>query len=64
MLATYSVIETERGLKVVELKRGESAAAAAARHGGVIVDAAVYRRLQDAYDALFHLAHEEEDDAE
>jgi len=64
-LAVYTVIETEKGLRVVEVKSGETATAAASRNGGVVVDSNVYRRLQDAYDALLYLAHDElEDDVE
>lgn len=61
-MATYAVIETEKGLNVVEVQSGESASAAALRHGGVVADPNLYRRLQDAYDALVHLAHEEQED--
>jgi hypothetical protein len=61
-LALYTVIETEKGLSVVEVKSGEAAATAASRHGGVVADPNLYRRLQDAYDALLHLAHDEQDE--
>jgi len=61
-LAIYTVIETAKGLSVVEVKNGETAATAASRHGGVVADPNLYRRIQDAYDALLHLAHDEQED--
>lgn len=61
-MANYTIIETHQGLKVIEVPPGESLATAAARHGGVTLDSNLYRRLQDAYEALTHLAQEEQDD--
>lgn len=61
-MASYTIIETQHGLKVVEVQPGESALSAAVRHGGVALDSNFYRRLQDAYEALVHLAQEEQDE--
>jgi hypothetical protein len=60
-MPSYVVIETDAGLMLAEVERGESAEVAAEKHGGVVVDDTLYSTYDDAYDAMLSLEAEEDE---
>ncbi len=55
----FIVIETDAGLQVASVQSNEPPADAAARHGGVIVDAGPFHTYEDAYDAMLLVPEDE-----
>lgn len=61
-MITYSIIETEDGLAVVDRPADVSPEECAIRHGGVVIDPGPYNTPEEAYDALLALQMDEEAD--
>ncbi len=61
MEPSYAVIETDAGLRVVQLESAGRPEVAAEKHGGVIVDPGPYKSFDEAYDAMLALQDEEEE---
>ena len=63
MAPSYAVIETDAGLRVVELQSAGRPEVAAEKHGGVVVDPGPYKSFDDAYDAMLALQDDDDDGA-
>jgi hypothetical protein len=59
---SYAIIETDEGLTVAEIQPGTTPEVAAERQGGVVVDAGPYPDYEDACEAMYALAIEEEEE--
>jgi hypothetical protein len=63
-MPAYCIIETESGWTIAECGDGTTAAEAAERAGGVVLDPGPYDTYDEAYDALISLQEDLlEDDA-
>jgi hypothetical protein len=60
-MTTFAIIETDEGMRVVELSPGQSAEDAAIVHGGNLIDSGPYVSYEEAYDAMFDMDMEDED---
>jgi hypothetical protein len=63
-MVDFVIMELKDGLSVVEVQQGQNPEAAAARHGGTLIDAGPYSSYEDACDALDDLQNEDEEDRE
>jgi hypothetical protein len=61
MMTSFAIIETDEGMRVIELSPGQSAEDAAIVHGGTLIDPGPYVSYDEAYDAMFDMDLEEED---
>ncbi len=61
-MISFTVIEVEDGLTIVEIQPGQTAEDAAANEGGTLVDPGPYHSYEDASDALDQLEMESEED--
>ncbi len=62
MPQNYTIIETDAGLTVAELKQGQTPEEAAERAGGLLVDPGPYKTYDDACEAMLAIKEEEEEE--